>query len=271
LRQEADEWLAGAREGRIPNRQGRRFKPSAVRIYKISLDKRVLPEFGDKRLGDIDHADLLWLKEELFGGGCSASTIRNTFTPLQAIFRRARKNGTVAINPALDLELPKAGSRKRAARPEDAAELMDVLGEDLRPLWATAFYTGLRRGELRALRVRNVDLLAAMISVEEGWDDEEGEILPKSEADIRKVFVLEALRPLLAPLVEDESPMRSSSATTGRLTRERLYERRAEHGTLRTGSDRRKPRKPKQRLGLWSGLACTRRGTRFQRGSIRPG
>jgi len=184
LRQEADEWLAGAREGRIPNRQGRRFKPSAVRIYKISL--------GDKRLGDIDHADLLWLKEELFGEGCSASTIRNTFTPLQAIFRRARKNGTVAINPALDLELPKAGSRKRAARPEDAAELMDVLGEDLRPLWATAFYTGLRRGELRALRVRNVDLLAAMISVEEGWDDEEGEILPNSEAGIRKVFVLEA-------------------------------------------------------------------------------
>ena len=89
LRQEADEWLAGAREGRIPNRQGRRFKPSAVRIYKFSL--------GDKRLGDIDHADLLWLKEELFGEGCSASTIRNTFTPLQAIFRRARKNGTVAI------------------------------------------------------------------------------------------------------------------------------------------------------------------------------
>ncbi len=198
MRQEADEWLAGAREGRIPNRQGRRFKPSAVRIYKFSL--------GDKRLGDIDHADLLWLKEELFGEGCSASTIRNTFTPLQAIFRRARKNGTVAINPALDLELPKAGSRKRAARPEDAAELMDVLGEDLRPPWATAFYTGLRRGELRALRVRNVDLLAAMISVEEGWDDEEGEILPNSEAGIRKVFVLEALRPLLAPLVEDREP-----------------------------------------------------------------
>jgi len=97
LRQEADEWLAGAREGRIPNRQGRRFKPSALRIYKLSLEKRVLPEFGEKRLGDIDQADLLWLKEELFGEGCSASTIRNTFTPLQAIFRRARKNGTVAI------------------------------------------------------------------------------------------------------------------------------------------------------------------------------
>jgi integrase len=68
--------------------------------------------------------------------------------------------------------------------------------------WATAFYAGLRRGELRALRVHNVDLEAATIDVEHSWDDKEGQIDPKSRAGTRKVFLLNALRSYLAPLLE---------------------------------------------------------------------
>ena len=52
-------------------------------------------------------------------------------------------------------------------------------------LWATAFYAGLRRGELRALRVRDVDFDAGTIAVERGWDDKEGPIAPKSRAHAR--------------------------------------------------------------------------------------
>ena len=106
LRQEVEEWFTGASQGRILNRQKQRYKPAVLRIYRISLDKRVLPELGDRRLADIDHADLLELKEELLGVGRSASTIRNTFTPLQAVFRRAHKASRVPVNPSLDLEAP---------------------------------------------------------------------------------------------------------------------------------------------------------------------
>jgi integrase len=201
LRQEVDEWLAGAREGRILTRQKQRYKPAVLRLYKTSLDLRVLPELGDRRLADIDHADLLEIKEGLLGAGCSASTIRNTFTPLQAVYRRAVRNGTVPMNPALDLELPTGDSRDRAATPAQAGELLDALG-DLGPLWATAFYSGLRRGELQALRVGNVNLEGGTISVSHGWDRIEGEILPKSEAGIRQVFILDVLVPILSPLVE---------------------------------------------------------------------
>ncbi len=46
-------------------------------------------------------------------------------------------------------------------------------------MWAAALYAGLRRGELRALRVSNLRGLdgneVAAISVEHGWDDKEGE------------------------------------------------------------------------------------------------
>jgi integrase len=38
-------------------------------------------------------------------------------------------------------------------------------------VWATALYAGLRRGELQALRWRDVDLEAGVIRVEGSWDD----------------------------------------------------------------------------------------------------
>jgi integrase len=202
LRQEIDEWLAGACAGRILNRRKQPYKPSVLRIYEMSLRLRVLPELGDRRLADIDRPDLLELKEMLLGAGCSDSVIRNTFTPLQAVYRRAVRNGLVPLNPATDLELPMPASRDRAATPAQAATLLAALDEPERALWAAAYYAGLRRGELQGLRVRDIDLDAAVISVERSWDPVEGEILPKSEAAVRRVFLCETLRPHLVPLVE---------------------------------------------------------------------
>src|SRR5262245_40640049 len=113
LRQEVDEWLTGAREGRILNKRERPYKPSVLRSYEAALRLRVLPTLGNRKLTDIDLADLLELKEELQGEGHSGSTIRNSFVPLQAIFRRARRLGVVPTNPATDLDLPTAGTRDR--------------------------------------------------------------------------------------------------------------------------------------------------------------
>jgi hypothetical protein len=98
------------------------------------------------------------------------------------------------------LPLPTAGSRERAATPQEAAELLEPLEELERGLWATAFYAGLRRGELRALRRHDIDVDAATITVERGWDDKEGPIEPKSRAGKRTVFLVDALRPVLEPL-----------------------------------------------------------------------
>ncbi len=61
-------------------------------------------------------------------------------------------------------------------------------------MWATAFYAGLRRGELQALRCRDVALNADLICVEKGWDQKEGEIEPKSAASKRDVPLLAVLR-----------------------------------------------------------------------------
>lgn len=56
------------------------------------------------------------------------------------------------------------------ASPEEAGKLLAVVPEQDRALWSTAFYAGLRRGELMALRLEDVDLASGVIRVECAWD-----------------------------------------------------------------------------------------------------
>jgi integrase len=105
-------------------------------------------------------------------------------------------DGEVPLDPTDGLDLPAPGGRReRVASPREAAELLEALPDDEQALWATAFYGGLRRGELRALRVSDIDYPAATtIRVARGWDDEEGEIGPKSQKGRRAVPVAGVLR-----------------------------------------------------------------------------
>ena len=75
--------------------------------------------------------------------------------------------------------------------------MIELLPLEDRPLWATAFYAGLRRGELQALRCEDIDLARNLIHVKKGWDQEEGEIEPKSEAAKRTIPLLAILRDFL--------------------------------------------------------------------------
>jgi integrase len=106
--------------------------------------------------------------------------------------------GEIAVNPCSELELPAAdGRRDRVASPDEAEKLIAALPVEDRAAWATAMYAGLRRGELMALRVEDIDLAAGVIHVRRGWDDVEGEIDLKSHAGRRRVPVPAVLRDYL--------------------------------------------------------------------------
>lgn len=61
-------------------------------------------------------------------------------------------------------------------------------------VWATAFYAGLRRGELQALRCSDIDFGRSEITVERSWDQYEGPVTPKSKAGVRTAPILAVLR-----------------------------------------------------------------------------
>jgi integrase len=194
----ADAWIEGARDGTIRSRKGTVYKPSAVRGYERGLRLRVVPELGRMRLSEVTRNDVQDFVDRMLAKGLDGSTIRNSLNPVQAIYRRALQRGEVAINPTIGLDVPAAsGKRDRVASPDEAEMLLSVLSSDDRAIWATAMYAGLRRGELRALRWRDVDLGNGVINVRRGWDDNEGETTGKTRAAQRSVPIASPLRKVL--------------------------------------------------------------------------
>jgi integrase len=199
----ADALIEGMRDGTIRNRNRKPYKPSVIRTYEVWLDARIREAFGSRKLTELHRNDLQEYIEELVAEGLDGSTIRNVLMPLRVIFRRAIQRGEVAVNPLDYLELPAVeGTRDRVADPKEAESLLAALDGDDRPLWATALFSGLRLGELLALRVEDVDLNAGVIRVERSWDRVEGVIEPKSKAGARVVPICSRLRVYLEARID---------------------------------------------------------------------
>lgn len=198
VREAARAFLTGMEAGTVRDRSGRAYKPSTIRTYREKLDGYVLPALGDYRLSELRRAEVQALADELLGSGLSASSVRNALDPLRAIYRHAIRRDQVAVNPTGNLDLPSSRRKPvRIAAPAEARALLDALPSAERATWATAFYAGLRRGELQGLRCSAIDLGASTIRVEGSWDQYEGAIDPKSQTSTRTIPLLAVLRDYL--------------------------------------------------------------------------
>lgn len=212
LREAADELVAGMKSGAIASRGGRPYRASVIRKYEQTLARYVLKDLGAHKLSDLTHLSLLEHAERLRASRnppLAPNTVRRAFDPLRVILRRAHARGLIAQNPALGLELPtgEVKPRDRAAAPALVLELVARFEDSRdRALWATAFYAGLRLGELRALRWRHVDLAAQRIHVEQSMDDK-GELgPPKTKAGVRTLPITPHLGAPLVALLGDDTP-----------------------------------------------------------------
>jgi len=193
LREAWEAFYAAAKAGAARSAAGKPYKPSTLRGYERAW-RRVDPELGAHRLDAIRRADLQALVDRWAAAGVPAATIRNGLDPVRTIYRRAMVRDQVAVNPTINLEVPHVNNaRERFATREEAAALVAALPPNERALWATAFYGGLRRGELRALRWAHVDLAGGLIHVQRAWDDVEGDGEVKSPASRRRVPLTPAL------------------------------------------------------------------------------
>lgn len=191
-------WVEGAKAGTIRTRSGDPYKPSALRSYDLGMEARVLPVFEGVSVPRLELRDFQDLADQLLADGHDPSTIRNTFMGVRALYRRAVARGEVVVNPTAGLQLPAVrGRRDRIASVNEADKLLAVLPADDRAVWATAFFAGLRRGELMALDVEHAfdtNGVASLIAVERSYDPVAGEfITPKSQAGTRRVPVTQEL------------------------------------------------------------------------------
>lgn len=214
------DFVAGMKSGEVRPKNKERYKPNTIRSYERAVRLRYKDsELGALRPSEVRRADVQSFADDLLAtlSGRSAS---NTLNPLQAFYRRANDRDELANQPTegIDVPLGKSLRPRRIVAPDEAARLIALLPLEDRALWATAFYAGLRRGELQALRCEDIDLARNLLHVRKGWDQEEGEIEPKSEAAKRTIPLLAVLRDFL-----DDQLVR-----TGRTGTDRIFGRAAE-------------------------------------------
>jgi len=87
---------------------------------------------------------------------------------LHSIFKRAVRDRDITFNPCEDTELPKViAKRTRTLTPEEYDRILAALPDQHRLMVEVAIGTGLRWGELIALRPRHLDLATGRLVVME--------------------------------------------------------------------------------------------------------
>jgi Phage integrase, N-terminal SAM-like domain len=137
------EFVAGMYVGSVRPKGRRAYKPATVRSYSQQLRVYIEPSrLGAMKVGDVTRADVQAFADDLLADGLSPGTVSNVLSPIQAFYRRAEDREEIGYNPTQRIDLPGSASARptRIASPAEASELIAVLLDGDRPLWATAFY-----------------------------------------------------------------------------------------------------------------------------------
>ncbi|MDP9485864.1 MAG: site-specific integrase [Actinomycetota bacterium] len=141
--------------------------PKTLEGYEVACRVHILPTLGRVRLKDLKARQIQALYAKKQREGLSVRTRRNVHATLKRALKQAVAWGELPASPAEMLDLPKAPAEEEEAEEIKALwnEEAEVLfaaaceaGDRFRNLYVVAVRTGLRQGELLALRWTDVNL-----------------------------------------------------------------------------------------------------------------
>ena len=157
----ADRWLAGQAH----------LKPTTRERYAGVVRKHIRPRWGTTRLADVTHADVTKLSHN-----AEPATVRKIHRVLSLVLTLAVRDGRLIRSPAADIKLPRPQSLEQRyltheqvhelaraaagpASPSKHRRLDERRNDQYRLIVLFLAYTGVRFGEMAALRVRRIDFL----------------------------------------------------------------------------------------------------------------
>ncbi len=172
------------------------LKYSTYYKYENIVFARLLPYFGDRDIKDIKPSDI---KRWLYSiDDVGSKSKRHYLGVLSGIFQEALFDEVIEKNPVKFVRLPKYHSP--IIKPFTADEVKKILDNvdnfNFKVYLAIAFYTGMRSGEIIALKKEDINLEKGLIRVARSRS-RFGETTPKTRYSIREVPIIEVLKPYL--------------------------------------------------------------------------
>jgi integrase len=145
------------------------FRPSTQESHRVLFRKHLLPGLGERRLCDLGTAEIqMWVTQKA-KAGLAWNTVKNLRNLASRILRTAVEWRLVSSNPAHGVRLP----ARQLSRPpriitiEQFRSLLAALPEPVRTMVLLCGFTGVRAGELLALRWRHIDVERGVLQVRE--------------------------------------------------------------------------------------------------------
>lgn len=171
----------------------RDLKPNSYRQYdsQISFWNKC---FQDREINDIKPSEI---KEIIFSLTVKTQTQRDMLARLKSIFEEAELDDAIKSNPAKKVKIPRATKRKILPLSKDeVTEILNTATDFFKCYLAVGFYTGMRTGEILALKWQNINLEKKLIFVDATVGSYEEQDTKTSEST-RYVPIFEPLIPYL--------------------------------------------------------------------------
>jgi integrase len=142
-------------------------RPSTWQRYRELLLLHAVPTLGKVRLSRLNAQHIQSLYAAKLESGLSPTTVHHLGTALHGALAKAERLGLVARNVCDLVDVPRmADHEMHVLTPQQVRTLLDTVhGDRLEALYVLAITTGMRQGELLALRWRDVDLGRGSVSV----------------------------------------------------------------------------------------------------------
>ena len=144
------------------------IKATTFEQYETILRVHAIPAVGDIQVSDLKPHHLQKLYNDMYENGISSRTIQILNTVLHGALKQAVKNNLAGRNVTEAVSLPKSSRREmRVLTLEEQKKFMKVLSNDrMGNMYLFGLFTGLRRGELLALKWSDIDTERNVIKVE---------------------------------------------------------------------------------------------------------
>lgn len=175
--------LAKLKEQRVPYRWDEWFdeclkrmkltmRPSTVINYDKSLKKWTSPRWSQREIQTITKTDIYNLVFEEMEPKFSPHTRKTILKQVRRIFQMAVEEGILNRNPCLGIQVKVPEVEQKVLSNDEVGIFLreaKTTSHRFYPIWTVALMTGMRCGELFALKWSDIDLDTRIISVSRQW------------------------------------------------------------------------------------------------------